>query len=60
MRFALLEVKLCLVQLLATCELRVCTKTEIPLKLSKKSFAMTTDNGFWLLAMPRENPTIKV
>ncbi|CAB3362063.1 Hypothetical predicted protein [Cloeon dipterum] len=60
MRFALLEVKLCAIHLLATCKLRVCTKTEIPLQLSKKSFAMTTDNGFWLLAIPRENPTLKV
>ncbi|XP_065342833.1 uncharacterized protein LOC135941346 [Cloeon dipterum] len=60
MRFALLEVKLCVIHLLATCKLRVCTKTEIPLQLSKKSFAMTTDNGFWLLAIPRENPTLKV
>ncbi|XP_059470470.1 uncharacterized protein LOC132193665 [Neocloeon triangulifer] len=60
MRFALLEVKLCIIHLLATCNLRVCAKTEIPLKLSKKSFAMTTDHGFWLLAIPRENPTLKV
>ncbi|XP_065342834.1 uncharacterized protein LOC135941347 [Cloeon dipterum] len=59
MRFALLEVKLCVIHLLATCELRVCTKTEIPLRLSKKSFAVTTDNGFWLLAIPRENTSMK-
>ena len=60
MRMALLEVKLCLCYLLATCELRVCAKTQVPLVLSKRSFQMTTDAGFWLNAVPRENPTIKV
>jgi len=60
MRFALLEVKLCMIQMLATCELRVSTKTDIPMELSKKSFILTAANGFWLLATPRENPTIKV
>ncbi|XP_065342836.1 cytochrome P450 9e2-like [Cloeon dipterum] len=59
MRFALLEVKLIVVFMLATCSLTVCDKTEIPLQLSK-AVTMTTDNGFWLLAIPRENPAIRV
>jgi cytochrome P450 family 9 len=60
MRFALLEVKMCVCYLLATCQLRVCAKTEIPLQLSKTSLQMTTDAGFWLCAVPREEPSIDI
>ncbi|CAB3362064.1 Hypothetical predicted protein [Cloeon dipterum] len=47
MRFALLEVKVCLVHLIKKFELEVCTKTELPLKISTKTFQMTTDNVYF-------------
>ncbi|XP_059469940.1 cytochrome P450 9e2-like [Neocloeon triangulifer] len=53
MRFALLEAKVCLVHLVENFELQVCSKTEIPLRLSTKTFQMITDNGFWLNLRPR-------
>lgn len=47
-RFALLETKVVLFHLLARCNLKVCSKTSVPLKLSKKTFARNADNGFWM------------
>jgi hypothetical protein len=60
MRFALLEVKLAAAYMLATTELRVCDKTQEPIKLSTKTFSFTTDAGFWLTCVPRENPLINL
>jgi cytochrome P450 len=48
MRFALLESKVALVQLLSQFNLTVVTKTPIPIKISKKSFNITVDGGFWV------------
>jgi hypothetical protein len=47
-RFALMEVKIALVQLLSRFNLKVVPKTPIPIKISKKDFNMTVDGGFWL------------
>lgn len=53
-RFAILEIKLVLTHLLALCEVLPSEKTPSPLHLSKKSFQMIPDNGFWLHLKPRE------
>lgn len=55
-RFAMLEVKAVLFHLLARCNLVPCAKTTIPMKLSRKSLAMTAENGFWLSVEPRSKP----
>ena len=47
-RFALMESKVALVQLLSHFNLRVVSKTPIPIEISKKGFSMTVDGGFWL------------
>jgi hypothetical protein len=60
MRLALLEAKVCLAYILATSELRVSDKTQVPLQLSRKQLQMTTDAGFWLICAPRKNPTIVI
>lgn len=52
-RFALLEIKVMLVHLIAKCKLKVGKKMITPLKISNKSFAMTAKGGFWLELEPR-------
>jgi hypothetical protein len=47
-RFALMESKVALVQLLSRFNVRVVSKTPIPIEISKKDFSMTVDGGFWL------------
>ncbi|XP_063977911.1 cytochrome P450 9e2-like [Diachasmimorpha longicaudata] len=47
-RFALLETKVLLVHLLRKCSLRPGKKMILPFRLSKTSFAMTAEGGFWM------------
>ncbi|XP_023717552.1 cytochrome P450 9e2 isoform X2 [Cryptotermes secundus] len=47
-RFALMEAKIALVQLLSRFNLKVVPKTAIPIKITKGSFNMTIDGGFWI------------
>ncbi|KAF7995483.1 hypothetical protein HCN44_006590 [Aphidius gifuensis] len=47
-RFALLETKVLIVHLIAKCKLKPAEKMIMPLQLSKKSFAMNAEGGFWL------------
>jgi len=47
-RFALMESKVALIQLLSRFTLRVVSKTPIPIQITKKGFSMTVDGGFWL------------
>jgi hypothetical protein len=47
-RFALMESKVALVQLLSRFNVRVVSRTPIPIQISKKEFNMTVDGGFWL------------
>lgn len=54
-RFALLETKALLFHLLARCELNICEKTPIPLKLAKDGFNMKPQGGFWLNVSPRKS-----
>jgi len=56
-RFALLETKVMLFHLLARCELKMCSKTTYPMRLSKASFTMLADGGFWLKIQARDNPS---
>ncbi|KAF4519366.1 hypothetical protein B566_EDAN011372 [Ephemera danica] len=58
MRLALLEVKLCICYILDACELKVSAKTQVPLKLTKKSFRMQPDDGFWVSAIPRPQASL--
>ncbi|XP_033230552.1 cytochrome P450 9e2-like [Belonocnema kinseyi] len=54
-RFAMLETKAMLFHLLARCNLKVCSKTSIPLKLSKTTFGLTSDDGYWLSLESKNN-----
>ncbi|KAJ8928365.1 hypothetical protein NQ314_019096 [Rhamnusium bicolor] len=47
-RFALLEIKIVFFFILKHFELVPVEKTQIPLELSKKTFALSAANGFWL------------
>jgi len=47
-RFALMESKVALIELLSRFNLRVVSKTPIPIQITKKGFNMTVDGGFWL------------
>ncbi|XP_051170741.1 cytochrome P450 9e2-like [Leptopilina boulardi] len=47
-RFAILETKVVLFHLLAKCNFKVCSKTNEPLILSKKTFARNSEGGFWM------------
>ncbi|OAD56181.1 Cytochrome P450 9e2 [Eufriesea mexicana] len=54
-RFALLESKVLLFHIFAKCDLVPCSKTPIPMKLSKKGIAVTAENGFWFKIQPRSD-----
>lgn len=51
-RFAELEMKLALVEVLSKFEVETCEKTEVPLKFSKKSLILIPKNGIWLKFQP--------
>lgn len=59
-RFAILEVKVLLFHILTRCELKPCTKTTLPMRLSKNSLTVMAENGFWLNVQRRNDihPTI--
>ncbi|KAF7400443.1 hypothetical protein HZH66_005627 [Vespula vulgaris] len=47
-RFALLEMKVLIIHLLARFNLKPCSKTQNPLIFSKKGITMSPENGFWM------------
>lgn len=47
-RFALMETKIAIVYLLHHFNLKVVSKTSVPIQYSKKSITMTVDSGFWM------------
>lgn len=53
-RFALLETKVLLFHLLAKCNIKPAEKMILPMRLSKKDFAMMAEGGFWLEIHPRK------
>lgn len=54
-RFALMKTKIMLFHLLWRCELESSAKTKIPLVLSKQSFIMMAEGGFWLKMCARQS-----
>ncbi|XP_053996824.1 cytochrome P450 9e2-like [Hylaeus anthracinus] len=54
-RFALLETKVLLFNIFARCNLKPCSKTLIPMELSKKGFQMASKNGYWFDIEPRKD-----
>ncbi|XP_015177307.1 PREDICTED: cytochrome P450 9e2-like [Polistes dominula] len=54
-RFALMEMKVLIFHLLARCNLKPCSKTLNPMRLSKKGISMTAENGFWMTLEERNN-----
>ncbi|XP_039310445.1 cytochrome P450 9e2 [Solenopsis invicta] len=53
--FALMEAKIMLFYLLWKCDLKPDVKTKIPLVISKTSFTITAEGGFWLKLRPRNS-----
>lgn len=47
-RFALMETKIVLIQLLSEFNFKVISKTPIPIQITKKTLNMAIDGGFWL------------
>ncbi|XP_043473495.1 cytochrome P450 9e2-like [Leptopilina heterotoma] len=47
-RFAMLEMKIVFFHFLARCNFRTCSKTTVPLKLSKRSLGLAAENGYWV------------
>ncbi|XP_043473513.1 cytochrome P450 9e2-like [Leptopilina heterotoma] len=54
-RFASLKIKIMLFHLLARCNLKVCSKTNVPLKASKKTLGFFADGGYWMELEKRKN-----
>ncbi|XP_067207243.1 cytochrome P450 9e2-like [Linepithema humile] len=54
-RLAAMETKVMLFYLLWHCDLEPDTKTKNPIVLGKKSFALTSENGFWLKMRARKS-----
>nr|XP_031848283.1 cytochrome P450 9e2-like [Nomia melanderi] len=57
-RFAMLQSKVALFHILARCELKVATKTAVPLKLGNGGAFLKAENGFWLEIQPRNNQDV--
>ncbi|KAK7788927.1 hypothetical protein R5R35_014078 [Gryllus longicercus] len=53
MQFAMMEVKVITAYLLSRFHIKAIDKTPVPLKLTKGSCQMTTDEGFWVGLEPR-------
>lgn len=51
-RFAEMEMKLALAELLIKYEVEPCEKTTIPMVFSKRSLIVTPENGIWLKFKP--------
>lgn len=56
-RFAMMEVKLAIFHLLAKCRLERCSRTRVPIVLSRKSFNLTSEHDFWVRVVPRKQTT---
>lgn len=54
-RFSFLQAKTVLFHLLARFNLRVCSRTSVPLKMSKKTFGLASEDGYWLQLEKRKN-----
>nr|XP_033323894.1 cytochrome P450 9e2-like [Megalopta genalis] len=54
-RFATIEMKVMIFYILARCDLKNCSKTEIPLKLSVNVLGNVARDGYWMNIQPREN-----
>lgn len=52
-RFAMLEMKVAFYYLMLKCQFKVCSKTRVPFRYSKKSFIPFAEGGFWLKFQPR-------
>lgn len=51
-RFAEMEMKLALTELLTKYEVEPCEKTDIPMRLSSRSLIIMPENGIWLKFKP--------
>ncbi|XP_043473514.1 cytochrome P450 9e2-like [Leptopilina heterotoma] len=58
-RFAMLEMKIVFFHLLSHFNLKVCSKTSIPITLSKKSLGFGARGGYWIELEKRENKNDK-
>ncbi|CAL1686496.1 unnamed protein product [Lasius platythorax] len=57
-RFALLETKVMIFNLLARCVLKPCVKTTYPMRLSRGSFTPLAEGGFWLKIQARNDASV--
>ncbi|KAI4501278.1 hypothetical protein M0802_003651 [Mischocyttarus mexicanus] len=60
-RFAILEIKVLVFNLLARCNLKPCSKTVNPIRLTKSGIHMNSANGFWIYLEKRKDahPAVK-
>ncbi|XP_046816870.1 cytochrome P450 9e2-like [Vespa crabro] len=60
-RFALLEMKVLIFNLLARCNLKPSTKTQNPIRFSKRGINLTAEKGFWMDLEERKDvhPAVK-
>ncbi|XP_014599468.1 PREDICTED: cytochrome P450 9e2-like [Polistes canadensis] len=54
-RYALIICKVVFFYFVANCEFKISSKTQIPMKYSKKSMVMTAENGLWLKIQTRKD-----
>lgn len=54
-RFTFQKVKTVLFHLLVRCNFEISSKTNVPIKFSKASFALLPEGGFWIKLEPRKH-----
>ncbi|XP_033323897.2 cytochrome P450 9e2 [Megalopta genalis] len=57
-RFAILQSRVALFHILGRCELKVSSKTQIPMKFGRGGAFLKAENGYWLEVLPRNNPLV--
>lgn len=55
LRFALTEMKVLIFYILARCDVKPCSKTQIPLKMSVNVLTIGAQDGYWMNIQPRKN-----
>ncbi|XP_076234026.1 uncharacterized protein LOC143178965 [Calliopsis andreniformis] len=54
-RFALMNMKVIIFQLLSRCNFKRCSKTTVPLKIANRVMTFAPQNGFWVKIEPRKH-----
>ncbi|XP_076657346.1 uncharacterized protein LOC143361655 [Halictus rubicundus] len=59
-RFAIMQSRVALFHILRSCELKVSSRTSLPMQIGTGGAFLKAKNGFWLEILPRNNPLVLI